>query len=195
MKLNKRQKAHFLEGLAEGLETDELNKRAEKFKPPYSVLRSQVTYYRKTRDIKLDELKKHSENDALKTGFALKENRVAVLQRLADKFASELLDGDKLWLPMSKGIGNGPDYERIDYEEFNKAEVDALRDVLDDIAGEVGERVKKSDITTGGKPIEQPSAHYEILKGSVSDDELEALERAASIIDKAKRDSDAAKPG
>lgn len=43
-------------------------------------------------------------------------------------------------------LGSGPMSEKVEYEEFNKAEVDAYRGVLDDIAKEVGDRQKVVEI-------------------------------------------------
>jgi hypothetical protein len=43
-------------------------------------------------------------------------------------------------LDQVKGVGSGDAAMIVDYEEFNKSEVDAYRGVLDDIAKEVGDR-------------------------------------------------------
>jgi hypothetical protein len=154
MKLKKRQREHLLQGVAEGLETGELNKRAAKFKPPYTVTRQQVDHYRKTRRVEMDAIKAQDEHSALKTGLALKENRVRLLQDLAELLRADLLDRHLLWTEQTKGIGSGENYERIDFLEFNTAEVAQLRGVLDDIAAEVGERVKKQEVTgKDGNPL------------------------------------------
>ena len=140
MKLKKAQREAVLLWIAEGLETDEINKRARKFKPRFSVSRSQVDYYRKSRNISLEKIKDAGESVALTTGLAIKDNRVAVLQKLADKMMVDLLEEDKLWLKQVKGIGGNDNFERVEYYDFNKAEVDAFRGVLDDIASELGHR-------------------------------------------------------
>ena len=160
MRLKKDQKEAVLTWIAEGLETDEINKRAAKFKPRFQVLRSQVDWYRKTRGVKLEEIKAADETSALKTGLALKENRVDRLQQLANLLIADLFENKLLWTDEVKGIGGADNFERIDYKEFNKAEVDALRGVLDDIAAEVGQRIKKSDVTTDGKPIQTAVTIY-----------------------------------
>jgi|SRR6185503_7909508 len=154
MTLNKSQKEAVLMWIAEGLETDEINKRAAKVKPPFTVSRRAVAHYRKTRGVKLEEIKEADETSALNKGLALKENRVDRLQQLADLLIGDLFENDLLWTDEVKGIGGADNFERIDYKEFNKAEVDALRGVLDDLASEVGERVKRSDVTSGGEPIQ-----------------------------------------
>lgn len=152
-RLKKVQREAVLQWIAEGLETDEINQRAAKFKPRFKISSRQVTHYRKTRNVNLQEVKQIAELDALKTGLAIKDERVAVLQRLGKKFIEEILDGEKLWLLQVKGIGSQDNYERIEYYDFNKAEVDSLRGVLDDIASEVGDRVRKTDLTSGGEKL------------------------------------------
>lgn len=140
MRLLKAQKEAVIAWVAEGLETDEINKRAAKFKPRFKVSKTQVAFYRSSRGAVLNEIKQSDEFDALKAGFALRVERVKVLQKLADKMAEELVPangmGSKLWTANKKAVGMAA-YE---YQEFNKAEVDALRGVLDDLAKEVGER-------------------------------------------------------
>jgi hypothetical protein len=143
MKLNKRQKEHLLALVAEGLQSDEINLRAAKFKPAYSVSRQQVDFYRDSRRVKLDELKEASESQALRTGLALREMRVETLAQLGERLKRELLaDGDagRLWLKREKAIGSGSATKFIDEEDFNLTGLNALRAVLDDIAKEMGER-------------------------------------------------------
>jgi hypothetical protein len=155
MKLIKKQRTQLLVWIAEGLETGEINKLAAKFKPPFKVTRQQVDHYRKTRDVKLDEIKAQDETSALTTGLSLKENRVKLLHDLAGLLSRDIFEGKRLWLDQAKGIGSAENYERIDYQEFNTAEVAQLRGLLDDIATEVGERVKRQEVTgKDGKPIE-----------------------------------------
>jgi hypothetical protein len=169
MRLNKSQREAVLQWIAEGLGTDEINRRASSFKPNFNVLRSQVDYYRKTRGVKLEEIQGQGEANALTTGLALKENRVAKLKLLADKMLADLLgpETEKWWLLQVKGIGSRENYERVEYYEFNKAELEAVRGVLDDIAAEVGDRVKKSDVTSDGNPI-QPVVNVYIPKNDRS---------------------------
>lgn len=140
MRLKKAQREQLIEWIAEGLDTGEINKRAAKFKPRFKVSTRLVTHYRKTRKIDVNALKAVGETNALTSGLAIKENRVAKLQALADKMLADLLVDDKLWLLQVKGIGGTENYERVEYYEFNKGEVDALRGVLDDIAKELWER-------------------------------------------------------
>lgn len=154
MKLNKKQREQLLVWVAEGLESGEINKRAAKFRPAFKVTRQQVDHYRKTRDVSIEDIKSKDESSALKTGLALKENRVKMLQDLADLLAADIFKGGLLWTDQAKGLGSGPAFERYDYKEFNAAEVRELRGVLEDIASEVGDRIKKQEITgKDGAPI------------------------------------------
>jgi hypothetical protein len=154
MKLRKNQREFLLKLIAEGLKDSEINERAAKFKPRFKATRQQIDHYRKTRGLVLDEILEASEADALKTGLALKEERVKALKLLADKMLNELKKPDKWWLSNVKGIGQGDNFERVEYFDFNKGELDAFRATLDDIAAEVGDRIKRVDATTDGKPIQ-----------------------------------------
>jgi hypothetical protein len=142
MRLKKKQKEAVLEWIAEGLQTDEINQRAADFNPPFSVTRSNVSKYRSTRKTDLDTIKKVSEKNALSAGFALKEYRVLRLSQLAEMMAKDIFGGF-LWTEEVKGVGAGAAAEIVDYDEFNRAEVEAFRGVLDDIAAEMGARTKK----------------------------------------------------
>lgn len=55
--------------------------------------------------------------------------------------------GGFLWLDQVKGVGSGEIATIVEYEEFNKGEVDAYRGVLDDIAKELGHRVQRQEVT------------------------------------------------
>lgn len=156
MKLRKAQREILLTWIAEGLDTNEINQRAAKYRPRFKVSKQQVDFYRKSRDIHLDEIKESGEVGALKTGLALKENRVEKLSMLAEKILVDLAEADKWWLPQVKGIGQGENFERVEYFEFNRGEIETLRGLLDDIAAEVGDRVKKADVTSNGQPVSLP---------------------------------------
>jgi hypothetical protein len=138
MKLRKKQREYLLQLIAEGLQIGEINERATQFRPRFKVTPQQVDYYRQSRGIVLEDIQETGESNALKTGLALRDERVKALKLLADAMLSELTrEADKrLWTENSKTVAE----ERYDFVEFNKAEVDALRGVLDDIAKEVGER-------------------------------------------------------
>lgn len=142
MRIEKSQRDAVLKWVAEGLDSPAINKRAAIFEPPFSVSRAQVDYYRKTRKINLKAMVEDGEYDALKSGLALKEERVKRLQLLAALMEEDLFGG-VLWTEDVKVIGTGDMQERIDFEEFNGAEVTQYRGVLDDIAKEMGHRATK----------------------------------------------------
>ena len=149
MRLEKSQRDAVLKWAAEGLETPAVNARAATFEPPFSVSRAQVDYYRKTRKVNLKEIAASSEYDALTTGLAVKAERVNRLQLLAALMEEDLFGG-VLWTQDVKMIGTGDAQERIEFEEFNTAEVAQDRGVLDDIAKEVGHRQQKTELTGEG---------------------------------------------
>lgn len=153
MRLRKAQKELILQGIAEGLNSTEINERAKLFKQPFEVSRQRIDYYRKSRKIDMEAILSVDEKNALTTGLALKENRVADLQKLAQLLKKDLFGGF-LWTEETKGIGSGEAAEIIDYDVFNAGEIAAFRGVLDDIAKEVGGRVQKVENTgKDGEPI------------------------------------------
>jgi hypothetical protein len=154
MRLQKAQVEHLLSMISEGLKTDEINKRAATFDPTYQVSRGQVEQYRKTRKVQIAEIIKAGQVKGLTDGLATKEARVDLLKQLAIKMRDELMDDpEKFWLRQVKGIGQGENFQEIEYFEFNTSEVQQLRGVLDDIAQEVGHRIKNVDVKSNGEVI------------------------------------------
>jgi hypothetical protein len=133
VRLKKNQKEKLLAWISEGLQSDEINDRAAQFDDPFSVTRSQVQFYRERRAVDIKTIQAAGEYDALTTGLALRAERVRRLQQLAALMEKDLFGGF-LWV--------------VDYEEFNTAEVQQYRGVLDDIAKEVGDR--KQSVQHGG---------------------------------------------
>lgn len=131
---------------AAGYETDEINKLAADFEPPFRVTRQQVDYYRKSRRVDLADIQRAGQEEALTEGLALKGERVRRLKQLAALMERDLFNGF-LWLEQVKGVGSGDIAEIVEYEEFNAAEVAAYRGVLDDIAKETGGRVQRQELT------------------------------------------------
>lgn len=166
MRLNKRQREHLLAAISEGLGTEEINARAELFRPPYKVSRQQVDFYRQSRGVKLREIVEESETSALKRGFALRENRVASLDQVAQALQADLLgpEGKGFWLDDVKAVGTGDFQQFIDFQAFNSTELQYFLRVLDDIAKEMGHRRQKVDVRVDprealakllGVPVEQ----------------------------------------
>jgi hypothetical protein len=128
-----------------GFETDEINNLAASFEPPFRVSRQQIDYYRKTRGVDIGLIQRAGAEDAMTEGLSIIAERVRRLKQLATLMERDLFGGF-LWLDQVKGVGSGDKAEIIDYEEFNRSEVDAYRAVLDDIAKELGHRVQKQDL-------------------------------------------------
>lgn len=158
MRLKRKQKRELIKWVMEGLGSGEINERAAVFNPPFSVSRQQVDYYRDTRKIDLDALNRITEQTAIVEGYALKEHRVYKLSLLAALMEQDIFGG-LLWTDDVKGVGAGAAAEVVEIELFNKAEVDAYRGVLDDIAREVGGRVKLMDMTSKGEQIAGPTVY------------------------------------
>ena len=139
MRLKKAQKDALLEWIAAGKKTDEINDLAAEHTPPFNVSRQQVDGYRKRRKVDIEAIIQQDEMRSLTSGLAIKEVRVSRLKRLAEMMEGDLF-GDRLWTDEVKGIGSGTIAEIVEYEEFNRSEVDAYRGLLDDIAKEIGHR-------------------------------------------------------
>lgn len=179
MRLRKNQKEALLKWVAEGLQSDEINNLASDFDPAFSVSRQQVDYYRKSRKQDIEIIIREGELDALTTGLAIKSERVKSLKALGRLMEKDLFGGF-LWLDQVKGVGSGDIAEIVEYEEFNKGEVDAYRGVLDDIAKELGDRKQNIEHTgKDGGPIEQK---HEIDLSKLTDDELAKLESIATSL-------------
>ena len=83
----------------------------------------------------------------LKSRYALMHKRVELLDRKIQQLV-EITDDEKgIWLPDVKSVGTGPDAQRVDLVQFNSDAFKELREYLDDIASELGERIKKADTT------------------------------------------------
>lgn len=146
MRLKKNQKEKLLAWISEGLQSDEINDRAAQFDDPFSVSRQQVDWYRERRAVDIKAIQAAGEHDALTTGLALRAERVRRLQQLAALMEKDLFGGF-LWTDQVKALGSGEFMQVVDYEEFNTAEVQQYRGVLDDIAKEVGDRKVKQEVT------------------------------------------------
>jgi hypothetical protein len=106
------------------------------------------------------EDRKNREREAVMNyGLALDYERVLKLYRLAGLLESQIYEKSEagiyhnIWMPDVKQIGSGQDAERVDLEKFNAPLLEQYRKTLDDIAAETGGRIKKQDITSGGKAL------------------------------------------
>ncbi|MGH2351924.1 MAG: hypothetical protein ACRDI2_12915 [Chloroflexota bacterium] len=83
-------------------------------------------------------------------GFGLAHERVKALKVLASALLEELLDGGRLWVTDTKGVGGGEHFREVEVLRFNDAEVQQFRGLLDDLAKETGGRPRqvKIDVET-----------------------------------------------
>lgn len=128
MRLNKKQKEYLLSLVAEGLKSDEINERGAKFNPAFEVSRAQVAAYRASRGVVLEEITQASESDALRAGFALKEDRIEALTEIAELIYADL----------QSGLHRGESFA------FKESAIRQWRGLLDDIAKESGGRNYKT---------------------------------------------------
>lgn len=172
-KLGKEQREYLLTLIADGLQTDEINKKTKAFADPFTVTRQAVDFYRSSRGVRLDELKEESESESLRTGLALREGRVETLKELGERLRRELLSADedgRLWLRRKKALGTGAFMEVVEVEELNVAGIRALRDVLDDIAKEMHARIyQRRDELPEENPLDDEDLD------ELSDEELQAI--------------------
>lgn len=92
--------------------------------------------------------------EILSSGYAQRHERVKSLNKLANLLLGELETEDKRWLPDVKQIGGGEFAERVDIIRFNSPLIEQFRKTLDDLAAEMGERVKGIEIAgKDGGPI------------------------------------------
>lgn len=166
MRLKKIQKEALLAWIAEGLRSDEINERAAEFELPFFVSRRQATYYRNTRRANIDAIIAEGERKGLNEGLARVEHRVNQLKRLACLLEKDLLQAESLWLPQVKSIGSGADAQVVEYEEFNRSEIEAYRGLLDDISKELGHRAQNAVIRT-----------LDIDVAELTDEQLERIAR------------------
>lgn len=92
----------------------------------------------------------------LRSGFALMHERVEALDKLTRKLISYAHDEKNVWLPDVKSVQVGKfDYERVDIVHFNAPLFTLIDKYFASIAAELGERVKKQEVTgKDGGPLE-----------------------------------------
>lgn len=79
--------------------------------------------------------------------YAQMHRRVAALNEQVERLLAMTKDPAKVWLPDVKAIGTGPMAERVDLVQFNAPLFHEIRSHLADIAAEMGERSKKSEVS------------------------------------------------
>ncbi|HEX3642862.1 MAG TPA: hypothetical protein VHV10_16375 [Ktedonobacteraceae bacterium] len=99
-----------------------------------------------------DKLIAQEREVVIRTGFALQHKRIEALNSTLEELLEMKKDHDKVWLPDVKAIGNGPNAERVDLVNFNAPLFTLIEKYANSIAAEMGERVKRKDITVTELP-------------------------------------------
>jgi hypothetical protein len=108
---------------------------------------------------RIEALQKAYIDSILEHEFALKHERVKALNDIVKKLMGYLDDEDNVWCPDVKSIGMGPMAQRVDLTRFNAELFAEIRAHLDDIAKEMGERVKKQEVNNKGNPLAAVNVH------------------------------------
>ena len=87
----------------------------------------------------------------LTTGYALMHERVKTLDVLAKKLVADVAKG-RLYRQDVRSVGTGKDAHQVAIELFDEGVIRELRACLADIAAEMGERVKKSEVAVTDFP-------------------------------------------
>lgn len=88
----------------------------------------------------------------MRSGYALQHNRILMLQEQLSTLLAYTQEEHRVWVPDVKGVGTGEFAERVDLAQFNDALFKEIREYLTDIAEEMGERIKKKDVTVTQLP-------------------------------------------
>lgn len=177
-RLTPAQRSRVVELVGQGKNSTEINREGKKFKPPFEVEPSIVSYYREKLQVKFAAQKEAAERQGVSAGLAAKAERVALLERLAAVLTGDLLGADNssaanstlMWLKNMKTVANRP----YSYKEFNAAELRELRGLIDDIAKEVGGRSPMSQqsddtVSLSGVPADMLAANFIDLYRDVKD--------------------------
>jgi len=109
-------------------------------------------------------------------GYARVDRRIEDLDKLAESLFAEVFEEGKRWLADVKSVGTGPTAERVDLVQFNSDLIREFRATLADIAGEMGERVKKTELnaqvhSTGQVSVYLPQKYALPPKGTLDQNE------------------------
>lgn len=126
MRLTNDQKLLIQEWVAAGKTNREIIRLAAEQTPPFEIKGSTISkVYRKQVSAKVEQIREEQEEDALRKGLAVREERIAMLEKTA-----EYLFGMIQRIPAMQLPGT----------------VNAMRGCLDDIAKELGQRNSKIDL-------------------------------------------------
>ena len=139
-RLSPKQEDQLLAWIAEGLPARRINDLAISFEEPFQISPQRVARYRRAATSMVGYLTQDQEIQALKKGFAIKANRIAALQELAEVLREDLFQRHFIWLERLRAVGGAGNFHEFLEEEFNAPEIKEYRGALEDIAKEVGQR-------------------------------------------------------
>lgn len=100
-----------------------------------------------------DRIIAEERDKVLRSGFALMHKRIQELDKLTRKLIRMTKDEEKIWLAETRTLVMGEDRSQtIEKVTFNAPLFQVIDKYLDSIAKEVGERVKKKDVTITEMP-------------------------------------------
>jgi len=156
-KLSPEQRLALLQWIAEGATHGEILSMAASFTPPFEVSHQLTAQYRRTYELDIVSMRKKWDEEVISTGLAIRANRVQALIALARMLEEDLRIKLLTWTDDVKsiavGAGKETGHERIEFKVFNKAEIQELRGIYDDIARETGGRITRTDITSLNQQI------------------------------------------
>jgi hypothetical protein len=135
------------------------------------------TYQRSEEDRIIEE----EREKVLRSGFALQHKRIELLDKLSRKLIRYANDEEKVWIPETKTTSFGEDKSQVvEKVTFNAPLFQQIRSYQADIAAEMGERVKKTEITgKNGGPIQmERDPNLQLL----TDEELAQAQRLATQL-------------
>lgn len=117
------------------------------------------------------------QDEILRSGFAQRHQRIQELNRLAELLRTEVWTEDARWLPDVKQIGSGKYAERVDIVRFNASLVEQYRQTLEDIAIEMGERVRGLKVSGSMGIVPMTADDLAHAKNAAQQAEQELLEQ------------------
>lgn len=159
--LTKEQRELITIWAAEGLNINEVQRRAGECDPPFEVTHNQLKHVRRHANKNYSNLREEFDREALSEGLARRAVRIRQLEELFDRHVT-LIRARGAELAKDNVAGGstgllvrdykGKDADRAVYK-YDAALVREMRGLFDDIARELGERKTNVDLTGGGELI------------------------------------------
>lgn len=158
--LTKEQRELVITWAVEGLNINEVQRRAQECDPPFEVRYNQLKHIRRHANKNYSNLREEFDREALGEGLARRAVRIRQLEDLFDRhialirargeeMAAEVAGGDTGLLVRDY---KGKEADVAVYK-YDAALVKEMRGLFDDIARELGDRKTNMDLTTAGAPF------------------------------------------